>query len=46
MKTDKLKNAVSFAFGGKLRKDPGLMFYYGDRQDIPARLKRIFGYEI
>ena len=41
----KLVNPVKIALRIKPIKEHYWMFYYGDRENIPKRLKDIFGYE-
>ena len=45
IRKDRLYNAIRVSLGKKKIKDVGLMYYYGDRGNIPQRLKEMFGYE-
>ena len=45
IKKHELYNAIRVSLGKKKIKDVGLMFYYGDRENIPKRIKEMFGYE-
>jgi len=42
---NKLVNPVNKALGKRKRKEHYWMFYYGDRENIPQRLRKLFGYE-
>ena len=41
----KLINPVKISLRIKPKKEHFWMFYYGDRENIPQRLKEMFGYE-
>ena len=42
----KLRHAVAISFGKRKAKHlHAWMYYYGDRDNIPKRLKDMFGYE-